>query len=341
VRALDQNEAEVQIEAGAVWIDARFPDEFIRGALNGAINIPLAFLRLRVDQLERGVRYIVYSHDRGVSAAASYLLAVRGFDTFYLNRVMIPEPAGLPAEQSTGDIAEHGADDAPEPFVPAEPDVAPALEPALYAETMNGKELAALVEDIHRHNNDLRAVDAELGAADMAEIDRIVRIEPSVLAFNLKTIFDADPVAPESETPIHDDLSRLVRLLEVRLREQMARYRDEERARIQQALDLKLDDGRRELEAKLKADVTALVYEIYARQADQTKELVMRSSKLVELANRITHQKGEIIRARRRLDEKLAAAEALHAEVRELGDNVSRQLSELADFLPEAASAQY
>jgi rhodanese-related sulfurtransferase len=70
----------------------RLPEEFKRGRLPGAINLPLADLRTRVAGLDRNAIYVVYCDTARRSASATYLLSERGFDARLL-------AGGVPAEE--------------------------------------------------------------------------------------------------------------------------------------------------------------------------------------------------------------------------------------------------
>ena len=64
--------AEAMVKEGALWIDVRFPDEFGSDGLDGALNIPLGMLRMRMPKLDRDHRYIVYCDNGQRSAAGAF-----------------------------------------------------------------------------------------------------------------------------------------------------------------------------------------------------------------------------------------------------------------------------
>ena len=72
------------LQAGVQCIDARTPEEFAHGHLQGAINLPLRSIRdscLSVDPTRPAV---VYCDGGGRSAAATFLLRERGFNARWL-----------------------------------------------------------------------------------------------------------------------------------------------------------------------------------------------------------------------------------------------------------------
>jgi CRP-like cAMP-binding protein len=66
-------------EGAAQWLDVRLPSEFEAGHLPGAVNIPLYFLRLKLQQLDPARQYVAVCDTGRRSSAAAYILAERGF----------------------------------------------------------------------------------------------------------------------------------------------------------------------------------------------------------------------------------------------------------------------
>jgi len=77
-------EACQKVEAGARWLDVRYPSEFIRNKLPGAINIPASEIRDAAAILDRGREYVVYCDTGRRSAAAAFILAQRGYSAYWL-----------------------------------------------------------------------------------------------------------------------------------------------------------------------------------------------------------------------------------------------------------------
>lgn len=74
-----------QKESGAVLIDVRSPDDFARGHIPGAINIPLPDLHRHDPRLSRATSLIVYGDGPGdiLAPAAAKKLIVLGYSGVY------------------------------------------------------------------------------------------------------------------------------------------------------------------------------------------------------------------------------------------------------------------
>jgi CRP-like cAMP-binding protein len=77
-------EARAIIAKGGRWLDVRLPSEFQNLAIEGALNIPLYFIRLKLATLDRNVPYVVYCDTGRRSSAGAFILLERGFDAYVL-----------------------------------------------------------------------------------------------------------------------------------------------------------------------------------------------------------------------------------------------------------------
>ena len=77
-------EAQKLAADGAQWLDVRLPSEFENKHQDGAINIPLYFIRLKLDTLDSKKKYLVYCDTGRRSSAGAYILSERGFDVYVL-----------------------------------------------------------------------------------------------------------------------------------------------------------------------------------------------------------------------------------------------------------------
>jgi CRP-like cAMP-binding protein len=71
-------------ERGGRWLDVRLPSEHQNLGIEGALNVPLYLIRLKLSTLDRTKPYIVYCDTGRRSSAAAYILVERGFDAYVL-----------------------------------------------------------------------------------------------------------------------------------------------------------------------------------------------------------------------------------------------------------------
>ena len=71
-------------QGGGRWLDVRLPSEHQNLAIEGALNIPLYLIRLKLSTLDRGKPYVVYCDTGRRSSAAAYILVERGFEAYVL-----------------------------------------------------------------------------------------------------------------------------------------------------------------------------------------------------------------------------------------------------------------
>jgi CRP-like cAMP-binding protein/rhodanese-related sulfurtransferase len=81
---VDAAEAEKIIAEGGQWLDVRLPSEFEAYHNEGAINVPLYFIRLKLKTLDAAVKYVVCCDTGRRSSAGAFILNERGFQTFVL-----------------------------------------------------------------------------------------------------------------------------------------------------------------------------------------------------------------------------------------------------------------
>lgn len=80
----DYKGAQAIVASGGKWLDVRLPGEFEAGHQDGALNIPLYFIRLKLDTLDPKVHYVVCCDTGRRSSAAAYILSERGFNATVL-----------------------------------------------------------------------------------------------------------------------------------------------------------------------------------------------------------------------------------------------------------------
>jgi CRP-like cAMP-binding protein len=77
-------EAQQLVKRGGRWLDVRLPSEHQNLAIEGSINIPLYFIRLKISTLDRSLPYVLYCDTGRRSSAAAFILVERGFDAHVL-----------------------------------------------------------------------------------------------------------------------------------------------------------------------------------------------------------------------------------------------------------------
>ena len=81
---VDPDQAASIVQNGGQWLDVRLPSEFENHHLDGAINIPLYFIRLKINALDPDKQYIVCCDTGRRSSAGAYILNERGFQAYVL-----------------------------------------------------------------------------------------------------------------------------------------------------------------------------------------------------------------------------------------------------------------
>ena len=81
---MDQDKAKEIVAKGGKWLDVRLPSEFQNFRIDGSVNIPLYFIRLKLNALDKNTPYVVCCDTGRRSSAAAYILSERGFEAFIL-----------------------------------------------------------------------------------------------------------------------------------------------------------------------------------------------------------------------------------------------------------------
>ena len=77
-------EADEIVKNGAQWLDVRLPSEFENHHKEGAINIPLYFIRLKISTLDQDMKYVLCCDTGRRSSAGAYILSERGYQAYVL-----------------------------------------------------------------------------------------------------------------------------------------------------------------------------------------------------------------------------------------------------------------
>ena len=81
---VDPAEAQKIVQEGGQWLDVRLPSEYDNQHLDNALNIPLYFMRLKINTLDQDRKYVVCCDTGRRSSAGAYILSERGFQAFVL-----------------------------------------------------------------------------------------------------------------------------------------------------------------------------------------------------------------------------------------------------------------
>jgi CRP-like cAMP-binding protein len=83
---VDLPQTKLYIQEGAIPIDVRTEDEFANSGINNTTNIPLYLLRLKMQNLDKNSRYVLFCDTGSRSSAAAFLMAQAGFKQVYILR---------------------------------------------------------------------------------------------------------------------------------------------------------------------------------------------------------------------------------------------------------------
>ena len=77
-------QADQIVKEGGQWLDVRLPSEFENQHLDNAINIPLYFIRLKINTLDTSKKYVICCDTGRRSSAGAYILSERGYQAYVL-----------------------------------------------------------------------------------------------------------------------------------------------------------------------------------------------------------------------------------------------------------------
>ena len=81
---VNMEQADKIVSGGGQWLDVRLPSEFENHHKDGAINIPLYFIRLKINTLDQSKKYVVCCDTGRRSSAGAYILSERGYQAYVL-----------------------------------------------------------------------------------------------------------------------------------------------------------------------------------------------------------------------------------------------------------------
>ena len=84
VHYVDEKQAHELIAGGGRWLDVRLPSEFQTMSIENSINIPLYFIRLKLNTLDAAKPYVICCDTGRRSSAAAFILVEKGFEAYVL-----------------------------------------------------------------------------------------------------------------------------------------------------------------------------------------------------------------------------------------------------------------
>jgi len=81
---VEYDQAAEIVARGGKWLDVRLPSEFQNFRIDDAVNIPLYFIRLKLNALDKKTQYVVCCDTGRRSSAAAFILCERGYDAYVL-----------------------------------------------------------------------------------------------------------------------------------------------------------------------------------------------------------------------------------------------------------------
>ncbi len=78
IQYIDEDELKSRAKSGDMLIDVRQHKDFMEGHLDGAVNIPLSMLRLKLSGLNENREYLIYCENSNRSSAAAFLIIQHG-----------------------------------------------------------------------------------------------------------------------------------------------------------------------------------------------------------------------------------------------------------------------
>jgi len=81
---VNYEQAKQIVAGGGKWLDVRLPSEFQNFRIEDALNIPLYFIRLKLNALAKDIPYVLCCDTGRRSSAAAYILSERGFEAYVL-----------------------------------------------------------------------------------------------------------------------------------------------------------------------------------------------------------------------------------------------------------------
>ena len=99
------DEAQKIVGEGGEWVDVRFANEHVASHIETSINVPLNFIRARLDTFNTETHYIIYCDTGGRSSAAAFLLTQAGIHVSYLQGGLLSIPEATVGKTTSTEAA--------------------------------------------------------------------------------------------------------------------------------------------------------------------------------------------------------------------------------------------
>jgi CRP-like cAMP-binding protein len=355
LQSVDFETAIGMVDAGAVWLDVRFTKEHDSYAIANSLHIPLNMLRMQVDKLDEGKKYVVYCDTGGRSSTGAFLLAERGFEVCFLEGGIVNNPDAADKSEVT-QVPRPPVQKAPPPPVkevsppPAEKKEEPVEERDVVDEISKQNldpdvKASVLEAELSRTNMQLEEVEKAKQKADISIKEAQVKVEEELKAERAK-IEQAKKEAEEESRKLRAKEEEKVEQMKVEAEKRM----QEEKQKLEEVYSRNAEEM--EKIEKMKQEAEALVQEERKRLADAAevakkqmeeaealkKEMeqmreqqVLEASKAMEEAQRM---KAEVEASR-------VAMEAAAEEKRKEQETMEQQIQQAAKVKLEAERRKF
>ena len=329
IEEVDFGDAQTLATKGATWLDIRGTDDFERGALPEAINIPLAMLRMESRKYSKDLIYIVCGDSPRTAAAGTFIFMQRGFDA---RSLAVPLGDVLPEHGVVSHPKSEPTTRSPAATPTAHEEDSQRVSPDEFADTITGKTLAELIDEIYVAREEAVA-SGILDPNASPVIDETTTLE--------KVLEVSDPITPEKDEsanppgpPVRnsapaDSISQFVHGLEASLRQLVDTEADEPQAALVNAANAKLDQVRKAAAREIRKHVIVDRESFDRVMAPRRKRLDQRYDQLIAFANRLAKRKADIQQARKALQDNLEATERLRKELDEITEVLIERIENL------------
>ena len=334
---VSHDEAKAMAGPDVQWLDVRKLDEYSRGSLPGARNIPLAEMRLGLRKLNKLHKYIVFSGGMGRAAAGAFLLSQYGLEAFVLKDGL----AGLSDKaletktvKPTPKEAKPPVEDVP--TLKPEDNVVNLREQNAGATGSDGRVEALMSKAKQRVQQEMQRAQAAENARKQAQ-EEVARLKAEAEAARKKVEDEARRAADQARSEAERNAAQ-------KRAEELAREQAEREAAVRRA---EVEAARAKLAEQAQTQAEAEIERLKQEAAAARREMEAEARRSAENARKETEEeivrlKAEAEMARRRMEEqaRLAAdaarSEAEREQAQRRAEEISRQQQETEMALQKA-----